>query len=822
MHARPWALPIAILLVAGCDEPGERQPHSTTGTVRGQLTLGMALASALQRPQALPDGLASTPLELEAMAAAARRAPPREAPHLGTTRDGPRVVVGEILVRMDSPGMPPAAVLERVRFSGYEVAYKANVTPSWHLLNVSGKQPLTESETFELAARASRLSRVTAAEANRRAYALASPSDSFYKYQWHLGQIQMPAAWDLSQGSASVVVAVVDNGILAGHPDLQGRLLQGIDMISDPSIAGDGDGRDDNPNDEGRDLANGSSSWHGTHVAGTIGAATNNGGGVAGVDWSCKVLPVRVLGRGGGTLADIAAGMAWAVGIPVAGVRANDRPAQVVNLSLGGDGSASQVYQDVIDEGLARGAVFVVAAGNENEDTANKVPANQRDVITVGAVGHSGDRASYSNFGAEVDLVAPGGEMAEDSDGDGYADGVLSTGYGESGFGYLFMQGTSMAAPHVAGVVALMKARDPALHHAQVEAALTETAVGAYQCSQGCGAGLLNAYAAILKARGQSPQGEPELFVPTRELLLPTRLRASIPVSNRGGGTLTVQTAANGELASRITFPSGATRVLGAAQADAIEVAAETSGLSDGLYSVNVNFDASTAGAVAVRVSFRVGTAAEGKQGFIAALYLDDADEWQVGDGVGFVSAPTVDYRISGLEPREYYLLAGVDDNGNGELFDDGERMGIYLNLDSPQPVELFAGKVTEGVDFALVAVGVAPGEDNRPVPVGAACRTKADCGAGGLCDTTMPGGYCWKECPKGSADCPPGSACFGASSPVCLVTCTSPWSGQASCRSGYLCWDATPAPTCIPPCDDSSCGEGTYCDHATGYCTYR
>jgi serine protease len=378
-----------------------------------------------------------------------------------------------------------------------------------------------------------------------------------------------------------------------------------------------------------------------------------------------------------------------------------------------------------------------------------------------------------------------------------------------------------MAAPHVAGVVALMKSIDPSLRHAQIEAALKQTAVSAYQCSQGCGAGLLNAYAAILRIRGQTPQGNPELFVPTRELMLPAGQRASIPVANRGGGTLTVQASASGEFASRITFPTGAVRVLEAAQADAIDVAADTSGLADGLYGVNVNLNAGSAGAVAVRVNFRVGTAAEGKQGFIAAVYLDDMGEWQIGDGVGFVSAPTVDYEIAGLEPREYYLIVGVDDNGNGELFDDGERMGIYLNLDAPLPVEVLAGEETAGVDFPLIAVGAAPGEDNRPVPVGAPCETKADCGAGGLCDTTLPGGYCWKECPNGPSDCPSGSTCYGAGSRACLVTCASPWSGQSNCRSGYLCWDATPAPTCIPPCDDSSCGEGTYCDHATGYCTY-
>jgi hypothetical protein len=350
---------------------------------------------------------------------------------------------------------------------------------------------------------------------------------------------------------------------------------------------------------------------------------------------------------------------------------------------------------------------------------------------------------------------------------------------------------------------------------------LKQTAVSAYQCAEGCGAGLVSAYAAVLQARGETPQGQPELFVPNRELTLAGTLRGAIPVANRGGGTLTVRATAGGELAGRLSFPAGDSRTIGAARADALEVAVDASGLADGVYGANLNLDAGAAGSAAVRINFRLGGQAEGKSGVVAALYLDDLDEWQLGGSVEFTSAATVDYRIPDLEPREYVLLAGVDDNGNGELFDDGERMGIYRNLDSPETVEAVAGKEAGGLDFALIAVGVAPTEDTGPVPVGAPCATKADCGAGGLCDTTLPGGYCWKECPGGAADCPGGSACFGDSSPLCLATCAEAWGGQSNCRSGYLCWNATPAPACLPPCDDASCQEGTYCDHSTGYCTY-
>ena len=135
--------------------------------------------------------------------------------------------------------------------------------------------------------------------------ATAAPNDRGYSLQWHYPTLNLPAAWDLVPDATDVVVAVIDSGIVP-HPDLT-NVLPGYDMISDPQNAGDGDGRDSNPRDEGGDTPNGGSSWHGSHVAGTIGADTNNEVGVAGVAWNAKLLPVRVLGKKGGTSFDIAA-----------------------------------------------------------------------------------------------------------------------------------------------------------------------------------------------------------------------------------------------------------------------------------------------------------------------------------------------------------------------------------------------------------------------------------------------------------------------------------------------------------------------------------
>jgi serine protease len=354
-----------------------------------------------------------------------------------------------------------------------------------------------------------------------------TPNDTFFNKQWHLNAINLPQAWDLETGSnlgpnpnsSPVTVAVVDTGLLTGHPDIQGKFWPGYDFISSTLQSNDGDGRDANPDDPGKDNPDGSSSYHGSHVAGTIAAATNNGTGIAGVSWGAKILPVRVLGVDGGSTSDIIDGILWAAGVPVAGVPSNPNPAQIINLSLGGSGlcEAGSTLQRTFDQVNSRGAIAVVAAGNENVEAADTIPASCSGVITVGATNKAGSRAaSYSNYGPRVDVMAPGGENA----GGNPADEVLSLdkidGPG-GGFGYGYKQGTSMATPHVAGVLALLKSKDPTLNFSRALSILKRTArpLTALQCSgtgtgskalfpSDCGAGLIDAFAA-LNALGTNP-----------------------------------------------------------------------------------------------------------------------------------------------------------------------------------------------------------------------------------------------------------------------------------------------------------------------------
>ncbi|MDW8394839.1 MAG: S8 family serine peptidase, partial [Anaerolineae bacterium] len=395
--------------------------------------------------------------------------------------------------------------------AGIALAYFRPMSGDAHVLRLPQRLPVEEVD--RIAAQLSTLPEVEYAEPDAIMLpAQITPNDPQYNAQWHYFEsygIDLPQAWTITRGMTSTVVAVIDTGHRP-HADLAARIVGGYDFIADTFVSNDGNGRDNDPSDPGDWVSANqcggthparNSSWHGTHVAGTIGAITNNGVGVAGVNWHARILSVRVLGKCGGYTSDIVDGMRWAAGLPVSGVPNNTTPAKVLNLSLGGSGSCGATYQNAINAINAAGAIIVVAAGNSNADAANARPANCSGVITVGATNRSGVRASYSNYGSVVDISAPGGQTSPTLN-----NGVLSTlNSGTTAPGadsYAFYQGTSMAAPHVAGVVSLMVALRPYLNYTQTESILKATAKpfgSGHTCSgtTTCGAGIVNAYAAL-------------------------------------------------------------------------------------------------------------------------------------------------------------------------------------------------------------------------------------------------------------------------------------------------------------------------------------
>lgn len=371
-----------------------------------------------------------------------------------------------------------------------------------HVMSLDRRMPVTDVERIAADLMASDPN-VEYAEPDRMMRPLLAPNDTRFNLQWHYSEatagINAPAAWEKATGKG-IVVAVIDTGVTQ-HRDLAANLVNGFDFISSASVAGDGGGRDNDPTDPGDFTATdecgsgtpaSSSSWHGSHVAGTISAVTNNGQDVAGVAFDAKVQMLRALGRCGGFTSDIADAMRWAAGGTVSGVPANATPARVINLSLGGEGACDRTSQAAINAARALGAVVVVAAGNESKDVSTSSPANCSGVIAVAAVGRSGGRASYSNFGTAVTLAAPGGDGTDGVVSTVNAGRTVATNDALAAF-----QGTSMATPHVAGVAALMLSLNAALTPDEVASILTSTARAFPAPCPQCGAGLLDAKAAV-------------------------------------------------------------------------------------------------------------------------------------------------------------------------------------------------------------------------------------------------------------------------------------------------------------------------------------
>ena len=507
--------------------------------------------------------------------------------------------------------------------------------------------------------------------------AFKTPNDPYYGYQWHYPLINLPEAWDLEDGtSRTVKVAVLDTGVVP-HPDLNANLLwgEGYDFVSDPRVSGDGDGRDPDPTDTG-----GNSGYHGTHVAGTIAAVTDNGEGVAGVSWGAKIVPVRVLGPDGGSIADIVDALVWVA----------DRGVEVVNMSLGGAVPCAEnpAMQEAIDRALSKGVVVVVAAGNDDADAGGYTPAGCSGVITVGAVDLHRRRAYYSNYGAAIEVMAPGGDVRVDDNGDGYVDGVLSTLYDEESgdYTYVFYQGTSMAAPHVAGVVALMKAKNPDLTPAQVAGILMDTA-DPISCDvpDGCGAGLIDARAALEEAE-RAGAGDFSLVLDPASLVLAPGQRGSLRVTvvPSDGFSGSVDLSVSG-------VPAGVGVTISPSVVEPWETATLTleasSSVSTGSYVVTVR---GSSGSLVRTAQFPllVDTLSYDVLGtwVIACYYVgepDYCDEARSWAGQITTSGTRADYVTDELAEGNYLVVAWLDANASEDV-DEGDYLAVYPRLVRP------------------------------------------------------------------------------------------------------------------------------------------
>ena len=525
------------------------------------------------------------------------------------------------------------------------------------------------------------------ADPNYWRQALAMPSDPAYSAQWHYPQIRLPAAWDITTGDPNLVVSVIDTGI-ARHPDLNQNIdySLGIDTISDVVNAVDGDGIDADADDPG-DFSNpdGSGSFHGLHVAGTVAADTNNAG-AAGVAWRATIMPVRTLGRQGGSDFDIIQGYRWSAGLANETGALPTRRAEIINMSLGGPG-ANSAMQQAINQARAAGVFTIAAAGNDNSGEPF-YPASYDNVVSVSATTIADQKAPYSNFGPTVDIAAPGGDTQADLNGDGLADGVLSLLIDNSPGRFdpilEFYQGTSMAAPHVAGVVALMKSVYPGLSPEELDQAIRSGQITVDLAGNGAtvrdnqfGWGRIDALAAVQWAQAQVGGGgnAPQALLSVSPAMLvfdAATDTADFTLSNAGSGSLSVT-----DFATDVPWVTDLfTLDTDAGGLGSYRLQVDRQGLAAGRYSGNLQVS-SSAGDVILRLTLDAGSVVVASDiGFVYVLLVDPL----TGGTLGQVTASSVGTALNfnNVLTGEYILAAGTDLDNDGLICDEGELCGAF------------------------------------------------------------------------------------------------------------------------------------------------
>jgi len=547
------------------------------------------------------------------------------------------------------------------------------------------------------------------AEPNYILKALATePNDTFYSFQWHYPDIGLPEAWDITTGSSDVVVAVVDTGVLLAHPDLAGQLVDGYDFISDLDISMDGDGVDDNPDDPG-DSESGESSFHGTSVAGIIGAATNNNTGVAGIAWQVSIMPLRVIGVDDTSLlSDVLDAVKYAAGLETNAGVTLDEPVDIINLSLGTT-AYSAIAESVYAQVREQGVIVVAAAGNLKSDTV-EYPAGYETVVAVSATAYDDTRASYSSYGPIIDVAAPGGDY-RDMNEDGYIDGVLST-WGDDSSGsiemwYLFRTGTSFAAPHVAGVAALMKSLYPELTPDDFDALLQggylTLDLGDPGRDDAFGHGLIDAYRATLVAQESADGGG----LPTIPYVNPEVLNFG---SSLTGSIVAVKHIGNGELTIDATTWNASWLTVSPLNVDTdgigtYRVEVDRDGLAGGIYTDTVTFEADNGSDAEMKVAMWVGHASGTATGGYHSVILFDPDSMEnMGQFNGTSENGVYEYNFSDLSYGDtYFVYAGMDSNFDGNICDNGEIGGAYGDLDNLTAVTV-NGDI-ENIDFTTHAI---------------------------------------------------------------------------------------------------------------------
>ena len=537
---------------------------------------------------------------------------------------------------------------------------------------------------------------------------LIEPDDPDFSLQWHYPLINLPQAWDITTGNEDVVVAVIDSGV-HDHPDLVSNVdySLGYDFVATPLSSGDGDGLDPDARDPGESFPVFPYISHGTHVAGTVGAASDNGTGVAGVNWDVTIMPVRVLGTGGfGSCWEISQGMKWAGGLSNDTSRLPARFADVINLSLG-SAEICEGQQEIVNQLTAKGIVVIAAAGNE----ANSIPfypASLVGVISVSATTIDDELAYYSSYGTNIDVAAPGGDVTADVDGNGEPDGVFSTmmtvesGSSVQTDSYSYLQGTSMASPHIAGVAAMMRSVYPEMGFNEFFTALSSGEItidlaedGSTTKDPAFGYGRIDAQKATDWALEQGDQPIDPYLTSTISIANfgSTRLSVSFEVRSAGTGEISVTGSEVSDSWLQLVSVDVDDDGLGTYRIDV-----DRTGLVDGDYSGWAAIRARNESVLLIPVTMQVGEKVAGEAGYQYAVMIDGTTFEEVASWEGLATEGQYPVMFNDVPFGFYFLVVGSDIDNDFDFCDAGEFCQLYPLNYVPDPIIVYDRDIDLGM----------------------------------------------------------------------------------------------------------------------------
>lgn len=562
-----------------------------------------------------------------------------------------------------------------------------------------GEQRLLEKkvQTMELIKQLQVLDQVEFAEPNFIYSSTATTNDPRIKDQWGLNLVSTNAAWEVATGDG-VIVAVLDTGINASHEDLINKLNpDGYDFISSSSSAGDGNGFDSNPEDLG-------SSFHGSHVAGIIAAEANNNKGIAGIAYDAEIMPLRVLGvQDTGNSSDIAQAILYAAGLTNSSGVTPSRRADIINMSFGGE-DLSQTIKAAIDSAYAEGLILIAAAGNQASDIPF-YPAAFDNVIGVGSVSNDKQRSSFSNFGQNVQVVAPGGTGSGSPTFDGFEDAILSSIHGNNYTEYL---GTSMSAPHVSAVVALMKELKTDLNGGSFISALNTGSLSLSlsntpDTSNFFGNGLIDAAKAVNWAAGNEIIPATLKIYPNQFGFIGANTEAELSLTNPGNGTISIVSIDEQDTWLAISPIDVSNEGLGRYL---VEVSPLQSPVEQGTITINYQVNSGDIQQQVLNVFVSRSTQSDSTVGVLfVSLFkeedlLNNMNEPFVTVGGQLIDG-VYDYCFTAIPSGRYLLTASTDNDGDQVSFDPGEAVGSYPLQSRPEYIDV-NGSTLEDMDFDI------------------------------------------------------------------------------------------------------------------------